>query len=248
MTSRDSAGGPGTPAPENDLSAEQVEAYLRRHPSFVSAFLPGFFTQHPDLMVDALTDALPNREDSGNVADFQTHALRHLREELTSLKAGAQELLQNARTNLSIQTRTHEAALSALRAPAFDALARIISDEMPILLDVDLVMLCVEQGLPKGAAIYVQELHSGAVDRLIGAGADCRLRPEIDAEPALYGSGVGIVQSDALVRLPLSDGLPPALLALGSRRSGTFYPGQGTDLLTFLSGVIASCVDRWVGH
>jgi uncharacterized protein YigA (DUF484 family) len=208
--------------------------------------LPSILADNPELVAETLLAALPEKASDGNVADFQAHALRHLRKELHELKSGAQELLQNARTNLSIQTRTHEAALAALAAPSFDALVRVLSDELPLLLDVDMVMLCIEQGLPKRAAIYVQELTPGAVDRLIGSQAFSRLRPNIDAEPALYGSAVGIVASDALVRIPLSAPLPPALLALGSRRAGTFHPGQGTDLLVFLAAVIGRCLDRWI--
>lgn len=244
MSSHESEGGalsaPSEPTPE------QVETYLRRHPAFLSALLPSFLADHPELTADALLAALPDAPDSGNVADFQAHALRHLRKEMSELKAGAQELLHNARTNLSIQTRTHEAALAALAAPSFDALVRTLSDDLPVLLDVDMVMICIEQGLPKRAAIYVQELAPGAVDRLIPPNALSRLRPDIEAEPALYGSAVGIVRSDALVRVPLSAPLPPALMALGSRRAGTFHPGQGTDLLVFLSAVIGRCIDRWV--
>jgi uncharacterized protein YigA (DUF484 family) len=223
-----------------------VEAYLRRPPAILSALLPSILADHPELTAETLLAALPEKPADGNVADFQAHALRHLRKELHELKTGAQDLLQNARTNLSIQTRTHEAALAALAAPSFDVLVRTLSDDLPLLLDVDLVMLCIEQGLPKRAAIYVQELSPGAVDRLVGPRALSRLRPDIDAEPALYGSGVGIVSSDALVRVPLSAPLPPALLALGSRRTGTFHPGQGTDLLVFLAAVVGRCLDRWI--
>ncbi len=215
-------------------TAAEVEAFLRAH--------PGFLADHPHL----LADQLPERSLGDNVVDLQSHALRRLRAEMDDLRGGAEELIVNARNNLSIQNSTLDAALALLGADSFDELVRVASDELPLILRVDLVTLCFEPGLPKGAAIYVQEMPTGTIDRLIGANTTLRLRPRVHGDDLLYGAGAGLVRSDALVRLPLPERLPPGMLAIGSRATDMFHPGMGTDLLQFLTAVAAHCVARWV--
>jgi uncharacterized protein YigA (DUF484 family) len=228
---------PTTDTPPPLPSAEEVEAFLRA--------TPGFLASRPAL----LADVLPDRPLGDNVIDLQGHALRRLRAEMDDLRGGAEELIVNARANMSIQGRTLDGALALLRAESFDHLVRIVTDDLPLTLEVDLVTLCFEPGLPKGAAIYVQEMPAGSVDAMIGHGPAHRLRPQVEGEDVLYGAGAGLVRSDALIRLPLTDpALPPGILALGSRRADAFHPGMATDLLTFLAAVTAHCVERWVRH
>lgn len=220
-----------------ELTAEQVEAYLRRTPEF--------FEHRLSLLGEMLAERMPPPPATG-VADFQAHALRALRQEVALLKETVVDLTDTARHNLTFQERTHRAVRAILAAPSFDALVRCVTDTVPALLQVNVVMLCVESGLPKGAAIYVQELQTGATDRLIGHGVTTRLRHHVESEPLLYGSDTTAVRSDALVRLSLGDGLPAGLLALGSRHSGTFSPEQGTELLVFFADVLSATLRRWV--
>lgn len=226
-TRKTDAAGPVAP------SAADVAAFLRSHPDFLR--------DHPDV----LAEILPARNVGEGVADLQSHALRRLKVELDDMKAGAQELITNARSNMSTLTRTHQAVLAALAAEGVDKLAQALVEEVPLHLEVDVAVLCFEPGLPPEAALHVHEIQDGAVDRLIGTGATVRLRPRIEQEQALYGAGSRLVQSDAIVRLPTGNGLPPGLLAIGSRDVGTFQVGQGTELLIFLGTVLAHCVRRW---
>ncbi|MGC2857597.1 DUF484 family protein [Novispirillum sp. DQ9] len=226
---------------------EAASAQALPEPHQVAAFLranPDFLRDHPEIAAEVL----PGRDLGSGVADLQAHTLRALRAELDTMRSGAEELIFNARNNMTTQTRTHDAVLAVLAADSFEVLVRTLTDDLPALLQVDLIMLCFEPGLPKGAAVYVQELQAGAVDRLLGAGNASRLRSLVEEEPALYGSGRGLVASDALVRLPVGGTLPPALLALGSRHAGTFHSGQATELLTFLAAVIGHGVRRWVAR
>jgi len=214
-------------------SAAQVEAFLEANPDFLR--------DRPHL----LAAALPDRVLGDNVADFQGAALRALRREVEDLRGGAEELIRNARDNMSIQARTHDAALSFLGADSFEELVRTVTEDLPVTLHLDVALIGVEPGLPKGKAARVNELPEGAVDALL-QGADTRLRGQIDSPDALYGAGADLVRSDALVRLPLGPGQPPALLALGSREPLTFQAGQGTELLHFLAGVLAHGIRRWM--
>lgn len=217
-------------------SADQVAAYLRAHPDFLR--------DNPEIAAEVL----PGRDLGDGITDLQAHTLRALRAELDTMRSGAEELIFNARNNMSTQNSTHAAVLAVLAADSFEVFVRAVTDDLPPLLQVDLVMLCFEPGLPKGAAVYVQELQAGAVDRLLGPGKATRLRPVVGEEPALYGSGDGLVASDALVRLPLGDDLPPALMALGSRHADTFHDGQATELLSFLAAVVGHGIRRWVAR
>lgn len=235
MATRKTGGTPGAaPAPPD---AAQVAAFLRANPDFLR--------DHPDIAADIL----PDRDLGEGIADLQAHTLRALRAEVDTLRDGARELIHNARTNMSIQNRTHDAVLALLAADSFDVFVRAVTDDLPRLLSLDIAQLCFEPGLPKGAAVLVQEVHSGTIDALLPDGAAVRLRSAVgdDPEPGLYGSGSGLVASDAVVRLPLGEGLPPGVLALATRETGTFHPGQATELLTFLAGVTAHGVRRWVG-
>lgn len=227
-------GGRADAAPLPD--ATQVSAFLRANPDFLR--------DHPELAAEVL----PGRELGDGVADLQAHTLRALRAEVNTLRNGAEELIHNARANMSVQTSTHDAVLALLAADSFEVFVRTVTDDLPPLLGVDLVMLCVEPGLPKGAAVLVQELPDGTVARLVPPGTAVTLRAEVGAEPLLYGSGDGLVASDALVPLPLGPDLPAGLLAVGARHPGVYHPGMATELLTFLAAVAAHGVRRWVGR
>jgi uncharacterized protein YigA (DUF484 family) len=62
----------------------------------------------------------------------------------------------------------------------------------------------------------------------------------------IFGAAAGLVASQALIRLEISPATPPALLALGARQPDQFHQGQGTELLTFLAGVLENCIRAWL--
>lgn len=66
------------------------------------------------------------------------------------------------------------------------------------------------------------------------------LRTLQDAEDrALYGAKGKMYQSDALLRLQAADGATLGLLALASKDSQRFHPGQGQELADFFAHVAA---------
>jgi len=100
--------------------------------------------------------------------------------------------------------------------------------------------------LPADGEQLVRALPVGLVDEIMG-GADvaARIRPDTDADAALYGSSAGIVRSDVLVALPAGEGLPLGVFAVGCRTPGHFEPAQGTELIAFLAHVTRYAVGRW---
>lgn len=223
-------------APEDPrVTARQVKDYLRAHPQFLADNMP--------LLAELLPGLAPRGE--GNVLDLQSFVVERLRREVEELKLSAKALISNARSNMSIQERTLQAALAVLDAKGMDSLARIVTDELPVVLQVDVVTFAFEPGLPKTAAVYVQELPSGGLDQLMGERVAARLREAVGGEQPLYGAAASLVASDALVRLEPGEGLPQGVLALGTRTEGSFHPQQGTELLGFLARVVEHTVRRW---
>jgi uncharacterized protein YigA (DUF484 family) len=222
------------------LTEAQVADYLRRHGDFL--------LRHPDLVL-SLTP--PSRfAEGGAVVDLQAFMIDRLKEEVHRIKGAAEDLILTSRSNMSTQNRTHQAVLVLLSADDLGALAQAVADDLPPILDVDVAGLCFEtseRALPALEVPGVLRLPAGSVDLLLG-GPDrsCALNEEMPGDPALFGSGAGLVASSALVRLAAGGNAPPGLLVLGSRHGCTFHAGQGTELITFLARVLESGIRRFV--
>lgn len=231
MTTPYSTDEPST-AIDGEPTSEQVLAFLRRHPDFIVG--------HLDLI-----PLPPSRWQEGDkVVDLQALMVERLREELDSLRGCTDEILTTSRTNMSAQARVHRGALAMIAAPTFADLCRVVAEDLPPLLDIDVACLCLEPGaLPADAA--AGRLDPGeAVARL-----NRRLtvlRANIDGDPRLYRDGAGLVRSEALIGIDLGQDRPQGLLALGVRDPHAFHPGQGTELLAFLANVAERCLKRWL--
>lgn len=223
---QESASSPLPPASE-----EQVVAYVHAHPDF--------FARHTELLPKLVP---PSRFDGDAVVDMQQFMITRLNHELEQMRGCAEHLISTSRSNMSIQSRTHQAALALMAAGDPAGLARVVAEDFPTLLDVDVATVCLEAGDQAAGAILpgAIALPDGAVERLLGAG-EALLRAEAAGDPAVFGDGAGLVASFALVRLATADGLS-GLLALGSRHQRAFHSSQGTELLAFLARVIEYCL------
>jgi hypothetical protein len=77
-------------------------------------------------------------------------------------------------------------------------------------------------------------------------GRDILLQSNISGIEAIYGGGATLVQSQALLRIDISMGTPPALLAFGSRDPLMFEDGQGVEMITFLARVVERAFRSWL--
>jgi uncharacterized protein YigA (DUF484 family) len=228
---------PGARAPVR-VSARQVIDYLDRHPEFLM--------RHPDLLE---RQKLPSRINSDRIADLQSFLVERLRGDISKLRNEQDELLANSRDNLSTQDRVHRAALALLAANSFEQLIEIVTTDLAVLLDVDVVTLCIESdNPPKDPVRYdgLLILRPGTIDEVIGEGTEVLLRDDTQGEPAIFGGAAGLVRSDALIRLIAHEDAPPGLIAFGTRHPGFFNPGQGTELLNFLARIIEHCIRSWL--
>lgn len=222
----DSGQFPDTPTPQ------QVAEYLGQNPDF--------FVQRSELLRKMTP---PPRWSEAGVVDLQTRRLDVLKDEMAGLRDCAISVIETSRVNLATQVRTHAAVLKLLAADNLDDLLRVVSDELPELLDVDIARLAFEaegevtEAIPDDVAV----LPPGGVAALLD-GEEALLLPLITDDGTLFGGAADEIVSAALVRLPLESGAAPGLLVFGATSEDAFHPRQGTNLVCFLAQVVARCL------
>jgi len=223
------------------LTADMVATYLTQNPDFLK--------RRPE-MVDVLSP--PDRSQDGAVVDFQRMMVDRLRSEVDSLRECAQSLIDTSRDNMSHQSRTHSATITLLSAEDFEHGARIVADDLPAILGLDAAAFGFEAVSPAPLgldACGVRSFEEGAVDEMLGENREVRLLTDATDDGSVFGADAPRIRSCALIRLHArtADGslLPPGILALGSHEPGTFQPGQGTELITFLARVLEKCTPQW---
>lgn len=233
------SGGGERPAPRRTrMTAAEVVDYLRQHPDFL--------LRHPEALDG---QRLPEKASANGVVDLQQFMLERLRRDMARLRTEQDDLLANSRDNLSTQARVHEAVLALLAAKNLTELVEIVTTDLAMLLDVDVVTLCLERNSSlelQSRVAGVQLVEPGVIDQMLGSGRDVVLRDEVEGDPRLFGGGAGLVRSDALLRLNFDEAAPAGLIAFGTRHPGYFDSGQGTELLGFLARILEYCVRSWL--
>lgn len=226
-----------TTAGAADIEADRVAAYLRRHPSFLN--------DYPELL-EIL--APPTRNQHGDaVVDLQTAMIERMRSENRRIGELQADLLATSRANMTTQSRIHAGVLALLEATTFENLIQAITTDLAVLLDVDVVALCVEApDSPRRDVAGVHMLFPGEVDEMLGPSRDILLVPVTHLANPVYGGGASLVRSEALLRLRPSARAPMGLLALGSRVEGRFDTNQGTEFLVFLARILELCIRTWL--
>ena len=226
------------PAPPSEISARDVVAYLRRHPDFLD--------RHPEAL--QLVRA-PTRNSGDDVLDFQHFMLERLRRDVVRLEDERRSLISTSRGNLASQCRVHKAVVTMLRAASFEHLLQIVTTDLAVLLDVDVVTLGIESTAARMTRLPVAGIHllrSGTVDALLGPGRDALLCNDVQADATLFGAAASLVRSQALLRFSISRSGPVGLMCIGTRKPDTFYPGLGTELLSFLARALEITIAQWL--
>lgn len=223
---------------EAGITAGDVAEWLRENPDF----LP----QHPELL-DGL--AAPAREMGRGVVDLQQAMIEKLRGDVELARQRQQELVETSRANMNSQTRIHECVVALMSATSFEQLIQTITTDFAVLLDLDVVTLCIEidgaeLGTPRTRGLHI--VPAGTVNRVMGSGRHVLLRSFVEGEPEIYGGGAPLVASDALARISISPKTPPGLIAFGSRSAGKFEAGQAVELLAFLARVTERAIRIWL--
>ncbi|MDA8050106.1 MAG: hypothetical protein M0002_08890 [Rhodospirillales bacterium] len=200
---------------------EAVVAFLRAH--------PGWLAENPELY---RTLAPPVRVHGEPLAD-------HMAAMLEVARAQTNTLLAVGRAARSLAGRVEEAVLALVRAA--DPVASL-SAELPALLGVDAVTLCIEAEIAGARA-----LPAGMIGRLLGE-EEVRIRftePRL-ANPTesvfLHGEAAALACHEALVRLPGT--AVPALLALACRDPFATPARAARAPLLLLARAAAAALER----
>ncbi len=214
-----------------------VLTYLKDHPEFLN--------EHPELLE---LMHLPGEKTSGTVVDFQSIMLEKLKADKNKVTKVHKELIENARANMSNQTRIHTAILVALEAESFEELVEVVTQDLPVLLDIDTINIVIESSdeIPFVKNQGIRFVKEGAITRWLSTG-DALLQSDIHGDEELFGAGAGLVRSQALIRLEVSEKTPFGLIAFGSRNPQFFYPDQAVDQAGFLIQVIERLIRIWLG-
>jgi uncharacterized protein YigA (DUF484 family) len=202
--------------------AGQIEAFLRANPSWLA--------DNPDLY---RVLEPPNRVHGEHLADHMAAMVQIERARATAMAERADDVLAAGRAAAGLAVRVQEAVLALLRATdKMDCL----TGELPGILAVDAVHLCIEALLPG-----VRPLPQGLVGQLLG-GRQVLFRDTVTEARRLHAEAAGLAGHDALVLVPGSG--PPALLALLARDGQMLDPARGAGALTFLGRAVAAALGR----
>jgi len=221
-----------------EISARDVLFFLRRHPDFLDS--------HPEALKLLRP---PQREAGDGVLDFQHFMLDRLRRDAARLHDEQRTLIATSRSNLASQCRVHKAALTILRAQSFEHLLQIVTTDLAVLIDVDVVTIAVESSSAPTRRLPMPGIHllqEGTVEALLGADRDVLLSTGVHGDPTLYGAAAGLVRSQALLRLNFRRSAPVGLMCVGTRKPETFHPGLGTELLSFLARTLEITISQWL--
>jgi hypothetical protein len=225
-------------APPIDAAAEaEVAAYLLAHPDFV--------LRHPALLRTLTPPAIDHGK---GVVDFQRFMVARLQGDLDQLTSENTALIHTARANAHSLSRIHAAALRLIETRSLGQLLDVLTSDLMDVLDVDVIAMVVESNnadLPRVAAAGLRIVPHGSVDGWLGR-HEVLLRSHTAGDPAIYGPGSGLIQSEALLRLTVGPRAPAGLVAFGSRDPELFQEGQGTELIAFLGGVLQRLLRGWI--
>ena len=227
-----------TPTPAlGQLDDEDISRYLLDNPDF--------FSRNPEVLVEMKS---PGESRADGVVDFQAVMVDRLRDEIQNLAACTQDVIETSRVNMTYLTRTHAAVLALLSAQDASHMARIITDDLPLLLDVEYVSFGFEQDIRAEAALRLpgaRMLPFGYADAQVGEGGDVFLERDLLDDGTMFGDNAPVIRSGAFSRLRPSTHTAQGILALGATQPGAFHSGQGTDLLNFLTRVTEKLFVKW---
>ena len=193
----------------------------------------------------------------GNIVDLRGIAMERLETRLDRLEDTHRSVIAAAYENLAGTNQIHRAILQMLDPVEFETFLRNLGGEVADILRVDAVKLVLESTQNDndpavqrlGDVLTVAE--PGFIDDYLSQGRggmvrQVTLRALQDGSEALYGTKAGWIRSEACLKLDFGTGRLPGLLVMGAEDPHMFGPQQGTDLLTFFTGVLERSMRRWL--
>jgi len=218
------------------LTEDQVRNWLMENPDFLS--------ENNDLFAANLPEARVSEE---GVVNMQSFLLEKLQKETRDLKDLQGNLVAAARGNLHTQSIVHQSVLELLEATSFNQFVHILTQDLPDVLEVDVMTLCIEDSpISFPDMTGLQRLKAGSVDRVYWPENNVVMRTDAPNSKAVFGPAKDLVSSDCLIRLEVPALQADALLGIGSREQDHFHPEQGTELIEFFACCTESLLRLWV--
>jgi uncharacterized protein YigA (DUF484 family) len=215
------------------VSANQVAAFLRRHPRFLD--------DYPDL---ALGLVVPR--EAGHATSLASYQLDVLRDKNRELNKRLHELFAVAQENERLTVRTHQLALALMRARSPAETLKSMVATLTEDFHGELVQVLLHEpvaGLEDADWLQVIARRDKSMQPLkefFAAGEPLCGRLHADKLDLLFGAQAHEVQSCALLALDHR-----GVIAIGSRDGNRFYPGMGTLFLRLMADTLLAALERF---
>jgi hypothetical protein len=222
------------------LSDREIIDYLKSNPKFL--------IKNPDV-VDYLIPPKDNSNGRG-VVDFTHYMVEKLKTDKKMVLDTTRDIIEVSRENMNNLARIHEAVLKLLEAQSFEEFMQILTTDVPVTLDCDMVSMVIEdsQGkVPSGFQQSIRLVSKDFIDQWM-QGNDVRIQSNIRGSEDIFGAGAGLVRSQALLKINQTIDIPPTLIAFGSRDPEMFRDGQGADLIAFLCKTVERMLKLWLSR
>jgi uncharacterized protein YigA (DUF484 family) len=212
-----------------ELTATQVEAYLRQHPEF--------FHDHLNLLEQM---SIPHP--SGNAISLISKQLEIFRSRHHDLENQLTELIDIARDNDTSVNRMHKLTLALLDATTLEEAVANLNVVLSEYFLVDFVAVRIIKQCPNGAMnhLFIEPLSKDLepfVSELSSNLPKCG-RPTITQARVLFGELAFEVKSCAIIPMAFTE--LEGILAIGSREEGRFHYNMGNLFLNQMSEIIAT--------
>lgn len=220
--------------PEEVLpDAEQVAAFLRKHPQF--------FEHHAALLTEIY---LPSPHGNGTVSLAERQQLAQ-RDKIRVMEVKLSELLQFGRENDQISDKVHRLSLGLLASPTLEVM-------------VQLLMLDLRNGFSVpyvGLRLWANPKDSKDADNEVFQPIDAELRAWVENLQEPYcGHRPGLdlqgwfgenIQPKSYALIPLRTEKVSGLLAIASDDPERFHPDMGTQYLTRIGELVSAAMLRY---
>lgn len=220
------------------LSDEEILEYLKSNPTFL--------LKNPDA-VDYLIPPKDTASGKG-VVDFSHYMVEKLKNDKKMVLDTTRDIIEVSRENMNNLARIHEAVLKLLEAENFEEFVQTLTNDVPIVLDCDVVNMVIEDensAIPESYRKSVRLVPAGTIDGWM-EGNVSRIQSNVRGNEVIYGAGAGLVRSQALLRIDQTLSIPPTIIAFGSRDPDMFREGQGADLIAFLCQTVERMLKLWL--
>ena len=214
---------------------------------------------NPDVLLedhDVMRALVGANEDQmgNNIVDLRSIAMERLEARFDRLEDTHRSVIAAAYDNLAGTNQVHRAILRMMDAPTFDGFLNDLASDVANTLRVDAMRLVLESSSADADSAINAVLafeSPGFIKEYITLGRNMparqiTLRSYEAAGDSLFGDRAQHIRSEACLKLDLGEGMMPGMLVMGSEDPLQFSPQQGTDLLTFFTGVFERTIRRWL--